>query len=226
MANQPLSVALPLGTLYVSGTVNGVSTNWTQQENSTWQTIAPRAADDIYQVSLTIISSSGQSTSSSFTLYYGLLQLITDRTQTDVEYAQQLNAIGWANMSSGQRSEYLGGLKGAYNATDLNRVGSAVNYVAQRLTDAGYQVLVAPKINWSVSDIPTQSDMTAYLADVQTMRDVFPMPSTTPELPADMAGLTYQEANNIEQILLDVDALITAMANAWYYSGEIQCGEV
>ena len=226
MDTQPLSVALPSGTLYVTGTLHCVSTTWTQQENSTWQTVAARAADDIYQVSLTIISGSGQSTSSSFTLYYGLLQLITDRTQTDVEYAQQLNALGWANMSAAQRSEYLVGLKGAYNATDLNRVGSAVNYVAQLLTDAGYQVLVTPKINWAVADIPTQSAMTAYLADVQTLRDVFPMPSTTPELPADMAGLTYQEANNIEQILLDVDALITNMMSAWFYSNEIQCGEV
>lgn len=226
MDTQTLSVSLPSGTIYVSGSVNGVPTTWTQQGNNTWQTIADRSPDDTYIVSITAISSSGASTSSTFTLYYGLLQLITDRTQTDVEYAQELNAAGWENLTPQQQADYLGGLRGAYNATDLNRVGSAVNYVAGRLIDAGYQVSVNPKINWTENDIPYPSDMAVYLENVQTLRTIFIMPESTPQVPSDMQKFTYQEANNIEQILLDVDYLITEMVNAWFYSGEIQCGEV
>lgn len=223
---QTLSVALPSSTLYVSGTVNGVSTTWTLRENNIWDTVADRAEDDTYLVDLTAISSSGQSTNAVFTLYYGLLQLITDRTQADVDYVRQLSAIGWANMSAGQRADWQSNLKGAYNASDLNRVSSAVNYVANRLVDQGYSVAVSPKTTWQESDIPTESDMEAYLSDVQTLRSVLPVPSSAPSVPEDMAGLTYIEANNIEQILLDVDALVTEMINAYFYSDEISCGEV
>ena len=49
---------------------------------------------------------------------------------------------------------------------------------------------------------------------------------TTPEAPGSMAGLTYTEANSIEQILLDLDTLLTNAALAWYQSGEIYAGEV
>ena len=41
-----------------------------------------------------------------------------------------------------------------------------------------------------------------------------------------MDSLTYIEANNIEQILLDVDALLTLISQGWYYSGEIYAGEI
>ena len=361
--------------------------------------------------------------------------LITDRAQADVEYAQELNALGWSGMSAEQKAEYLAGLKGSYNATDLNRVTAAMDYLYQLFTSLGYgvpgyapvvvshppqyaipsgytqlqyiessgtqyidtgykpnqdteltidaqltgattgndwlfgvrksvgvdsyAVMLAsdtsvtywignsrevsavpslldrftaeilagdltltyadtsvsipnsapafqsdytlflfsislagspasatsaarlyscsiedddtvvrsfvPCINpsgevglydtindvfygnsgtgdftagpeyippvedpytWYVYDIPKESEMTAYLANVSALRGVLSVSNTTPEVPSDMAGLTYQEANNIEQILLDIDALITAMMDAWFYSDEIQCGEV
>ena len=41
-----------------------------------------------------------------------------------------------------------------------------------------------------------------------------------------MAGLNYVKANNIEQILLDLDALIDKLIKSWYFSGELYTGEV
>ena len=232
---QTLSVALPSSTLYVSGTVNGVSTIWTLRENNIWDTVADRAEDDTYLIDLTAISSSGQSTHAVFTLYYGLLQLITDRTQADVDRVLYLSSLFYSDPETGalyfagteeELDEWNAGLKGTYNASDLNRVGCAINYIANRLDNQGYSVKVSPKITWQESDIPTESDMEAYLADVQTIRSVLPVPSSTPPVPEDMDGLTYIEANNIEQILLDVDALVTEMINAYFCSDEISCGEV
>lgn len=66
--------------------------------------------------------------------------LITDRAQADVEYAQELNALGWSGMSAEQKAEYLAGLKGAYNVTDLNRVTAAMDYLYQLFTSLGYGV--------------------------------------------------------------------------------------
>ena len=223
---QTISATLPASTVYVSGTVNDVAVTWTNVGGEIWEAVADRAEDDIYVVALTIVSASGQSTSRSFTLYYGLLNLITDRTQKDVDYAARLNAAGWDGMTEDERTAWTLGLKGTYNSSDLNRVGNAVNYVAGRLEDAGYSVPVDPKIDWLESDIPTESSMERYLEDVETIRSTLTVLPGTPEVPDDMVGLTYEEANDIERILLAVDTLITNMINAYLYSNEINCGEV
>ena len=223
---QTISATLPASTVYVSGTVNDVAVTWTNVGGEIWEAVADRAEDNIYVVALTIVSASGQSTSTSFTLYYGLLNLITDRTQADVDYAARLNAAGWDGMTADERTAWTLGLKGTYNAADLNRVGNAVNYVAGRLEGAGYSVLVNPKIDWLESDIPTYSDMEIYLNNVEIIRGTLTVPPATPEVPEDMETLTYEEANDIERILLAVDALITNMINAYFYSNEIVCGEV
>ena len=50
--------------------------------------------------------------------------------------------------------------------------------------------------------------------------------SNTPDVPADMESFTYQEANNIEKILLDIDTLLTGIEQSWFYSGDVYSGEV
>lgn len=223
---QTISATLPASTVYVSGTVNNAAVTWTNVSGEIWEAVANRSEDDIYHVEMTIVSASGQSTNTSFTLYYGLLNLITDRTQADVDYVARLSAKGWSGMTDSEKSAWLLGLKGSYNYTDLNRVGNAVTYVAGRLTDAGYFVPVSPKIDWTDSDIPKESDMQTYLEDVEILRSALTVIPETPEVPEDMEGLTYEEANDIERILLVVDDLITKMINSYFYSNEIFSGEV
>lgn len=223
---QTISATLPASTVYVSGTVNDVSVVWTNTGGEVWEAVADRADDDIYHVELSIVSSTGASTSASFTLYYGLLNLITDRTQADVDYAVRLSQKGWSGMTAEEKADWESNLKGTYNASDLNRVGNAVTYVAGRLTEAGYFVPVSPKIDWTESDIPKESDMQTYLEDVEILRSALTVLPETPEVPEDMEGLTYEEANDIERILLAVDDLITKMINSYFYSNEIFSGEV
>lgn len=152
--------------------------------------------------------------------------LITDRTQADVDRVLALSAKGWAGMSPEERAEWSAGLKGAYNASDLNRVREAMEYLAGVFMSYGYTVILQPMPTWSVGEIPNEEQMAAYLANVTALRAVLDMPSTTPAVPTDMALLTYIEANNVEQILTDIDHLLTNAAAAWFYSGEVYCGEV
>lgn len=135
---------------------------------------------------------------------FDISTLITDRTRADV-----LNQTD----------------KGFYNASDLNRVGAAVQYVAERFTAQGYAVAVSSKTDWLASDIPTASELETYRQNIAALRALLAVMPTTPETPDSMAGLTYTEANDIEQILLDLDALLTNAA-AWYQSGELFAGEV
>ena len=227
MGSQIISVRLPAGTLYVSGTVNGNAVTWTNTEGNQWEATAARAVDDIYQVELTIIGSTGSSTKTSMTLYYGLLNLITDRTQADVNRVAYLaGRVSAGTATAAEQTEWASDLKGAYNASDLNRVGAAVAYVAGRLNGYGYAVTVNPKQDWTGSDIPTAGQMAAYLGDVAALRGAISVMASTPPTPDSVNNLTWKEANDIEKILVDVDELLTRMAAAWFYSGDLYAGEV
>ena len=225
MSTRALSVALPSEVIYVSGTVNGTAYTWTRMDDA-WQATVERAADERYRVSLTAVNSLGTSASYDLTLYYGLQGLITDRTEADVRRVKALAAKGWAGMTAAERTEWLGEPRGAYNASDLNRVGSAVDYVAGRLRSCGISVSVAPRMDWQETDIPTRAEMAAYLADIAALRAALPPRDGTPPAPADMLGLSWEEANAIEAILLAADEAVTRMSQAWYYSGDLYAGEV
>lgn len=155
------------------------------------------------------------------------LNLITNRTQADVDRVSQLTGrVSAGTATEAEKTEWDSDLKGAYNASDLNRVGAAVAYVAARLNGYGYAVTVNPKQDWTVSDIPTAGQMATYLRDVAALRGAIAVMASTPPTPDSANNLTWQEANNIEQILLDVDELLTRMAAAWFYSGDLYAGEV
>lgn len=201
---QTVKVPLAGNALYVSGTVNGVDKVWTREEGNWWSTTADRAVDGVYRVVLSIIYGDGKTVSDSITLYYGLV-LITDRTLEDVT----------------KKTE-----KGFYNANDLNRVGSAMVYMRDRLNQNGYNIIVDPDTSWTISDIPDHSDMIYYLSCLGALKDSIALPSSIPEAPETMENLTYVGANNIEKILEAVDQMLTNSLAAVYYSGEVFSGEV
>ena len=163
------------------------------------------------------------------------LSLITDRTELDVNKSNRIKAkyssSGWDSLSAAEQAAYLAGLKGSYNHTDLNRVESAVQTLANDLTAIGYPVSVAVKTDWTQADVQalsTQSGMEnieRYRMNVSTIRSALAVFSTTPEAPASMDKLTFTRANAIEQILLDVEKLITNMSAAFRHSGVTICGQ-
>ena len=101
--------------------------------------------------------------------------LVTDRLQSDVD---ELND------------------KGTYNASDLNRVQEACEYIAERLSNYGYSVSLIALPEWTVEDIPVQSQMQDYLANVQTLRDAIEVLQTTPQVPESMALLDLETVIN------------------------------
>lgn len=150
--------------------------------------------------------------------------LIYDRTPSDTARAAYLNGLwdpetgGWKGTDA-ELAEWLEGPKGAYNATDLNRVAAALQYLSDRLNGYGYAVTVSPKADWTVGDIPTQAQLQAYLKDVAAIRGALELFGTTPQVPEDMVGLTWQEANDIEKILADVEAVMDRVVSAMARSG-------
>lgn len=68
---------------------------------------------------------------------------------------------------------------------------------------------------WYEDDIPTQNEMSIYIEDVSRLRDKIPLLADTPETPDDMQLLTYQEANDIERILDNIERVLIAMENGF-----------
>lgn len=147
---------------------------------------------------------------------FDISTLITDRTQADVQ--------AWND-------------KGTYNPSDLNRVTHAMEYLVERLRSYGYFVryerVKVPHIEdnlddytWYHSDIPQERELTAYLQNVNWLREAMVLYPNTPEVPDDMEGFTFAEANNIEQILVNIETIINLMLSSIIYSGEIFSGEV
>lgn len=190
--------------------------------------------------------------------------LIFDRTQADVDrvYAlkQKILTGGLTSLTAEEKAEYMGGMRGAYNATDLNRVGQAVSYLADRFTDLpgeleAYReekgvaddelyhvpydpstVVVSPKQNWTVADIPTNSQVQTYLNNLLVLRRQLVLPADVPMVPTSLNNLTFDTANQIEYLLWLVNAALVKVENdlygkidraaeSFWYAGEVNCGE-
>ena len=158
-----------------------------------------------------------------------LSNLITDRTLADYLRWQTLRDKGWASMTAAEREEWSGAImKGSYGVSDLNRVGGALNYVRDRLVAAKYLGgnEFDARVDWKQGEIPESSYLSYYLRAVSVIREALAQLRTTPAVPDDVGSLSYQDANAIEQILVDIDQLITNMLAARHFCGDLYSGEV
>ena len=155
------------------------------------------------------------------------MELITDRTSEDLARWRLLHDKGWLAMSEAERAEWLGEMKGRYAHTDMNRVENAVKTLSARLQELGYKhPSLSTKTNWARSDVPTKADFDRYFGNVGKLRQVISIPASTPMAPNTSVQLDYQQANDLEQILMVVDEVTTKLMQSWCYAGDIFSGEV
>ena len=223
---QTVELTLPASTLSVAGTVNGETVTWTNTSGNTWEAVATRAADDVYEIELTVTDENGSVSNLSTVLFYSGLHMITDRTAQDVEHWKQLKDKGWDAMTDDEKEEWLGDMKGCYGAKDMNRVEGAVKLLSDKFNALGYLLSPAVKMNWTNQDVPTWADLERYFGNVRDLRSTVPVFPSTPPAPRMGDRLDYTMANEIEKILLDINQIHTNITGSWYYAGEIYNGEV
>lgn len=136
--------------------------------------------------------------------------LIYDRTEEDVEYAKN-------NQDSSDN------LKGAYNYTDLNRIEEWTSDIGSLLNSYGYHVSITTKTDWLETDFPTKAQMKRIRDNVSTLKNAFIAYTNVPE---NLEKMTYTKANQIEKVLEEIYLLIGNMETSFWYSGEINSGEV
>lgn len=153
--------------------------------------------------------------------------LITDRTQADVDALRALYARPPAAWTAEERDEFLrGDHKGAYNASDMNRVLDAMDELEAALTQCGLMVAQRPELDrFAAGSLPSEREFTRYLDNVAAFRAALPLPAETPGIPGAVRGLTVQQANDIEEILAALARRQEQIRHAWLYCGEVFCGE-
>lgn len=160
--------------------------------------------------------------------------LITNRTQSDVTRWRTLHDRGWAGMTDDEKAEWTSGMRGAYNAADLNRVGEAIEYIADLFGGFGFPIEIEPKTDWDIDDIPISQDLETYLSNVVAIRammsniPVYPSGwQSPPDTPETMQHLTYEQANDIERILTDINDLLVWVSNnlVWVFARDVYAGE-
>ena len=153
--------------------------------------------------------------------------VITDRTQADLARAQTLHRRVWQTLTPAEKAEYLGGMRGAYGITDLNRVETDVRWLRDYLAELGFRIPANPKEDWVRQDIPMPADMARYLAQINLFTEYFAPRLAALPLPATMERLTIAGANSIEQYLLAVlDAIGQLRSSVMFYAGDLYAGEI
>lgn len=140
--------------------------------------------------------------------------MVTDRTQTDVETALQLKE----KIKSGQplsESENLMFERGFFTINTLNRIEEKQNELGQILNNYGYYNSTVNK-EWVNGDILSYVDYHRILNNLDELKNAFTVYQSTPQTPEYMYG--YEEVNDIEKILVDIEELIGNMAEQFLFS--------
>lgn len=127
--------------------------------------------------------------------------LIFDRTQNDLE----------------QKTP-----KSYYNYTDLNRIETWCEYLANLLNSYSYPVSITIKKNWNMSDLPNTTDMGRIRSNVNAIKTVF---HAYTDVPKNLNYMTIEKANDIEKILSELDFLTKNMISSFRYSNTFDSGE-
>lgn len=127
------------------------------------------------------------------------IQPITDRSILDIQKLQEYDEIGYNNLTTEQKNEWLSGMKGALNSSDLNRIESNQQYIFTLLSN---QYILTFKTNWLMTDFVEDSDENRILMNLKTLMQPFDFNEQTvvPDEPLNY----FEKINQIENIILQM----------------------
>ena len=83
-------------------------------------------------------------------------------------------------------------------------------------SDGNIPTQIIERDYWKIGDIPRKAQMDQYLTNLGYVKNVLGLLKSAPESPFTMDYLTYTEANDIEQILVDIEFVITHTIQSMY----------
>ena len=127
------------------------------------------------------------------------IQPITDRKILDIDKLQEYDEIGYKNLTTEQKNEWLSGMKGALNSSDLNRIESNQQYIFTLLSN---QYILTFKTNWLMTDFVEDSDENRILMNLKTLMQPFNF-EEEPQVPEKPLNY-FEKINQIENIILQM----------------------
>ena len=107
-------------------------------------------------------------------------------------------------------------LKGCLNLSDLIRIEDNISYIADRLTNYRYPIVVASK-EWYKNDLPNANDMKRIADNIRAIFSGYHTPNGAVDVPNIM--LSYQDINALEYNLYLLKETLGAMENCFTQSG-------
>ena len=151
--------------------------------------------------------------------------LVTDRTQADASYAEKLYKKLWSDFTEQERADFNAGLKGSYKASDLNRVGTALITVRDRLRTHGIDVPADVREDYAADEVLDKAVMDSYIKSANAVHDA--VENSAPQPPAEIDGLDWAGANNIEKTIIAVDDVLESREVGWVYAdAELYAGDM
>ena len=148
--------------------------------------------------------------------------MIYNRTAADVETAKTLR--GLLQAGNALTSEQISALeRGSCTINMLNRVESKQTELGGILNELSYMNQIENMIDWQNTDIFTFQDHQRLLNNLDALKQAYYIYATTPKTPTYMYD--FQSANDIEKILVDIEAMIEDMKSRFRKCGTFQCGE-
>lgn len=128
---------------------------------------------------------------------------INNRTQEDVDKVKMYDELGYENLDTSQQQEWISGMIGALNATDMNRIENNISYINELLSVRGE----TSKTDWTMLDIFGEQDAKRIIVQIKSLITRFDL-LNAPEVP-DSPLNVYTKINDIETLLL-------MMYEKWY----------
>ena len=157
------------------------------------------------------------------------MKYVFDRTIEDVMRAIELRGkvtqSGITALTPGEQTEYLSGLKGAYNYQDLNRVEGNTQELAARLVVGGYAVDVSSPKTWTMADFPTAGELERIRQNIVALRAALKLHSSVPQTPSNLNPMDIGKANNIELIQYSINKALNAITSMLVNLGTFYMGE-
>lgn len=98
--------------------------------------------------------------------------------------------------------------KAYYNYFDLNRIEEWCEYIKEELNTYNYFCNVTVKTDWTMYDLPTESEMERIRGNVNILKEAY---YSYTNIPANLEKMTISKANAIEKILFEINDLIYKM---------------
>ena len=140
--------------------------------------------------------------------------LVFDRTEFDVAQLQAVTAKLVAGTATAEeKAVFLAGDEGKRTTT---RTLTALGLLWSILRHCSIRISIVPTLvvtGWQEGDIQYEEQMAQYLTNIQELRNR--LPYVAPDAPTDMLDLTYQEANDIEEILYTLEDVLETMQAAF-----------